>query len=152
MIYVERLILIFVSFFSTAQTTGALVWSGEELLPNGTMTKILRGNKLDIQIFFSDRTVGEYSLSLTGFAELFWDVFAINGYPPVELPSSGTYGLQQQKPSITPVTTVKDRSLGQLLEDLDSLIGLDSVKHEVHSLVNLIKVRELRRSGGIAIA
>jgi stage V sporulation protein K len=39
--------------------------------------------------------------------------------------------------------------LEHLLADLGHLIGLTSVKREVNSLVNLIKVRELRRKGGL---
>ena len=36
--------------------------------------------------------------------------------------------------------------------ELDSLIGLESVKREVHSLVNLIKVRRLREQAGLPSA
>jgi len=41
------------------------------------------------------------------------------------------------------------KNLEQLLAELDALIGLASVKKEVHSLVNLIRLRELRRQGGL---
>src|SRR5207248_9404121 len=41
------------------------------------------------------------------------------------------------------------KSLDQLLAELDGLIGLASIKKEVHSLVNLIRLRELRRKGGL---
>jgi stage V sporulation protein K len=138
-----------VSFVSTPQYTAAVVWNGIELSSSATILKILRANNLFVQIFFNDRTVGEYSLPLTGFAELFDDVFAVNSCPMVELPPSVTDRLQAQKSSIAPVKNDADRSLDQLLIDLDSLIGLDSVKNEVHSLVNLIRVRELRKSGGL---
>ena len=40
-------------------------------------------------------------------------------------------------------------TLDQLLTELDGLIGLDSVKREVRSLVNLMRVRELRRQSGL---
>ena len=36
-----------------------------------------------------------------------------------------------------------------LMAELDSLIGLESVKREVRSLVNLIKVRKLREAAGL---
>jgi hypothetical protein len=42
------------------------------------------------------------------------------------------------------------RSLEELLGELDALIGLASVKSEVRSLVNLMRVRELRRHRGMA--
>jgi SpoVK/Ycf46/Vps4 family AAA+-type ATPase len=45
--------------------------------------------------------------------------------------------------------TATDRSLDDLLAELDGLIGLDSVKGEVHSLVNLMRMRELRRQRGL---
>ena len=37
-----------------------------------------------------------------------------------------------------------EKTTEELLAELDSLIGLDGVKREVHSLINLIKVRKLR--------
>lgn len=42
-----------------------------------------------------------------------------------------------------------EKTLDQLLRELEDLIGLDSVKMEVRSLVNLMKVRELRRQSGL---
>ena len=39
-----------------------------------------------------------------------------------------------------------DVLLESLLEELNSLIGLDNVKNEINSLINLIKVRKLRES------
>jgi hypothetical protein len=42
-----------------------------------------------------------------------------------------------------------ERTLDQLLMELDGLIGLDPVKREVRSLVNLMKVRALRRNRGL---
>jgi stage V sporulation protein K len=41
------------------------------------------------------------------------------------------------------------KTLNQLLAELDGLIGLEAVKREVHSLINLIRVRELRRKSGL---
>jgi hypothetical protein len=42
-----------------------------------------------------------------------------------------------------------ERKLDQLLEELERLIGLGSVKTEVRSLVNLMRIRELRRQRGL---
>jgi AAA+ superfamily predicted ATPase len=44
-----------------------------------------------------------------------------------------------------------EKTLEYLLEELECLIGLDSVKIEVRSLVNLMRVRELRRQNGLAL-
>jgi Holliday junction resolvasome RuvABC ATP-dependent DNA helicase subunit len=41
------------------------------------------------------------------------------------------------------------KTLDMSLAELDGLIGLDSVKREVRSLVNLMRLRELRRQGGL---
>jgi hypothetical protein len=48
-------------------------------------------------------------------------------------------------------TEVKEKTLNELLAELDFLIGLESVKREVRSLVNLMRVRELRRQGGLPL-
>ncbi|MCC8180917.1 MAG: AAA family ATPase [Planctomycetes bacterium] len=42
------------------------------------------------------------------------------------------------------------KELSQLLEELDTLIGLENVKKEVHSLVDLVKFRKLREEMGLA--
>lgn len=42
--------------------------------------------------------------------------------------------------------------LEDLLAELDSLVGLDQVKKDVRSLINLIKVRKLRQEQGLAVA
>jgi ATPase family associated with various cellular activities (AAA)/AAA lid domain len=45
-----------------------------------------------------------------------------------------------------------EKGLEDLLVELDALIGLSSVKSEVRSLVNLMRVRELRRSRGMGVS
>ena len=45
--------------------------------------------------------------------------------------------------------STQQRALTELLSDLHSLVGLDAVKAEVSSIVNLIKVRRLREKNGI---
>ncbi|MCQ2506930.1 MAG: AAA family ATPase [Lachnospiraceae bacterium] len=44
---------------------------------------------------------------------------------------------------------IQESHLDELLKELDSLIGLAEVKEEIHSLINLIKVRQLRKSYGL---
>ena len=44
-----------------------------------------------------------------------------------------------------------EQTVEELLADLDSLIGLDGVKREVHSLINLIKVRKLRQQHDLKV-
>ena len=43
----------------------------------------------------------------------------------------------------------KEARLDELLADLNSLTGLTSVKHQVNSLVNLIKVQKMREANGL---
>ena len=45
----------------------------------------------------------------------------------------------------------KEPTLEELLAELDSLIGLDGVKREVRSLINLIKVRGMRKEHGLKV-
>ena len=45
----------------------------------------------------------------------------------------------------------KEETLEELMEQLDSLIGLDTVKHEVRSLINLIKVRAMRKEHDLKV-
>src|SRR5205814_10562055 len=56
---------------------------------------------------------------------------------------------QQSNAGNTDAAPRAEKDLGALLTELDGLIGLDSVKHEVHSLVNLMRLRELRRQRGL---
>jgi hypothetical protein len=46
---------------------------------------------------------------------------------------------------------VNQRRLDELLDELSTLIGLASVKHEVASLTNLIKVQALRKAQGLPV-
>jgi Cdc6-like AAA superfamily ATPase len=46
----------------------------------------------------------------------------------------------------------EEKTLDQKLAELDALIGLASVKREVRSLVNLMRVRELRRQSGLPLS
>ncbi len=51
-----------------------------------------------------------------------------------------------------PDNSLKSASdLDRLLNELDSLIGLEAVKEEVRSLINLIKVRALRKKHGLPL-
>lgn len=45
----------------------------------------------------------------------------------------------------------REKTLDELMAELDSLIGLDGVKREVRSLINLIKVRKLRKQHDLKV-
>ncbi|MCL2820342.1 MAG: AAA family ATPase [Oscillospiraceae bacterium] len=50
----------------------------------------------------------------------------------------------KQKKSSKEENQVKEKTLDELLEDLDSLVGLDNIKQNVKSLINYVKIRDLR--------
>ncbi|MBQ9593207.1 MAG: AAA family ATPase [Lachnospiraceae bacterium] len=50
---------------------------------------------------------------------------------------------EEQKPA------EPEKTLDELLEELDSLVGLDTVKEDIHSLLNFIKVAKLREERGM---
>ncbi len=43
------------------------------------------------------------------------------------------------------------RPLSELLAELDALIGMDGVKHEVHLVTNLLRVQQIRRQRGLPV-
>ena len=45
----------------------------------------------------------------------------------------------------------EEETLEELLAELDSLIGLGPVKKEVHTLINLIRVRQMRKDHGLKV-
>jgi len=55
---------------------------------------------------------------------------------------------EAKRPSSTPVT-VNEAIEGDPYEELNSLIGLESVKEEVNSLVNLVKIQKKREAQGM---
>ena len=67
----------------------------------------------------------------------------------VDVPGSGKGSTKasaaKEEPAAQPQKKEEpEQTTEELLAELDSLIGLDGVKREVHSLINLIKVRKLR--------
>jgi hypothetical protein len=127
----------------------AIIWNGTEIEPDSNILRVMRGKTLQAQISFKDGTGLVFDVPLAGFAELFDDIFQVNTCPMVALP------LLAADVSVTPKTMEsvipekQAQPLEHLLADLGHLIGLTSLKREVNSLVNLIKVRELRRKGGL---
>lgn len=58
------------------------------------------------------------------------------------------YGLLAPKGSIKE-TEVKKKTVDEALEELNSLTGLDAVKQDVNSLVNLMQVQKIREERGM---
>jgi len=136
--------------FSDDHTAGAVVWNGVDVVPTATILKIMAAKRLQIRLCFNNGLTKEYDLPLAGFAELFDEVFQVNTCPRVTL--LAPLANDAERSNVAGAGGPKGRAqspLEKLLADLNSLTGLESVKKEVNSLVNLIKVRELRRKGGL---
>jgi ATPase family associated with various cellular activities (AAA)/AAA lid domain len=135
--------------FGGEHEVATMIWSGTEIEPHSNILRVMRGETLQAQIYFKGGTGLVFDIPLAGFAELFDNMFQVNTCPMV------TQSLLAADVSVTPkpvesaIPENQAQSLDHLLADLGNLIGLTSVKREVNSLVNLIKVRELRRKGGL---
>ena len=125
------------------------VSDGVNLAPSSPMSKIIEGYNLHTAIYFNDGKGEQYDVSLKGFAEIFSAAFGVNTHPRLTpqvwlANHSGLPSNEEGSPKPR-----AEASLDQLLADLNSLIELASVKKEVNSLVNLIRIRELRWKGGL---
>ena len=59
---------------------------------------------------------------------------------------------EPEKPSETVTEAPGTSTLNELLEELDSLVGLDKVKKDVHSLMNFLRVAKVREKRGMKVA
>lgn len=76
------------------------------------------------------------------------------GRPLKEYLSEGSPPQTEQKPpakKAPEVPAVPVPSLEELLAKLDKLVGLSSVKSEIHTLVNVARVREMRKREGLKV-
>ena len=70
-----------------------------------------------------------------------------------ELPKAQKKETNSQKKTTETAEKVEEpeETLEEVMNQLDSLIGLTEVKKEVHTLANLIRVREMRREHGLKV-
>ena len=66
-------------------------------------------------------------------------------------PSGGAAKAAEESGQPEKRTAEKEETLDELMAQLDSLIGLETVKHEVRSLINLIKVRAMRKEHDLKV-
>ena len=71
------------------------------------------------------------------------------GDSPVSAPAAQGEGAREGQTDQTP--DEPEQSLEELLAELDSLCGLDKVKEDVKSLINLVKVRKLRQQAQLPV-
>lgn len=74
--------------------------------------------------------------------------------PPVAAaaPQGAGVPAAQTAPEAAGETEDEKPDLDQLLAELDSLVGLEAVKKDIKSMMNLIKVRKLRQEAGLPVA
>ena len=69
------------------------------------------------------------------------------GSPPKTQSATG----EPVKPAEMPASAEPEPTVDELLEKLDELVGLQTIKDSVRSLINLVKVRKLREVEGLQI-
>ena len=57
----------------------------------------------------------------------------------------------EESPMVTTPDKVQNETMESLLAELDGLVGLESVKQDVHSLMNFIKVTKIREKRGMKV-
>jgi hypothetical protein len=67
---------------------------------------------------------------------------------PSATPTANPGGAQEAEPAAPDEPA---RPLAELLAELDALIGMDGVKHEVHLVTNLLRVQQIRHQRGLPV-
>lgn len=59
--------------------------------------------------------------------------------------------LQDEKQKAEPVKELNEESVEEILSELNGLIGLDQVKEDMNTIVNLLRIQKIRRERGMKI-
>lgn len=93
---------------------------------------------------------GSYLNSLSDFADLLGTIEkADNAAKELLLETGGA--LKETAPKTKAEKAPGKPDLNMLLKQLDALVGLEKIKANVKSLINLVKVRKLREENGLAV-
>ncbi|MCQ2406279.1 MAG: AAA family ATPase [Oscillospiraceae bacterium] len=65
--------------------------------------------------------------------------------------SAGTAGEKKEEGTSTPAEEVEKPDFDELMAKLDALVGLEDIKKDVKSLVNLVRIRQLRKDAGLPV-
>jgi SpoVK/Ycf46/Vps4 family AAA+-type ATPase len=99
---------------------------------------------------FNLKPSGSYLNSLSNFADLLGTIEkADNAAKELLLETGGA--LKETAPKTKAEKTPGKPDLNSLLKQLDALVGLEKIKANVKSLINLVKVRKLREENGLAV-
>ena len=109
--------------------------------------------KKDDDIYkFNFQSPGSYLDSLTDFATLLGSIEeADKAAKELIEETEKTDSTAPSAPKTQAEKSPEKPDLNELLAELDSLIGLDKVKSNVKSLINLMKVRKLRQENGLVV-
>lgn len=77
--------------------------------------------------------------------------FIINASASGETGTSSMLSFETPVPQAPDVEEKSGETLSSLLEELDGLVGLDNVKQDVHSLINFIRVSQVRKERGMKV-
>ncbi len=99
---------------------------------------------------FNLKPSGSYLDSLSGFADLLGTIEKADNAAKELLKETG--GTPKETAPKTTAEKAPDKpDLNALMEQLDALVGLEKIKANVKSLINLVKVRKLREENGLAV-
>jgi SpoVK/Ycf46/Vps4 family AAA+-type ATPase len=99
---------------------------------------------------FNLKPSGSYLNSLSDFADLLGTIEKADHAAKELLKETGG-ALNDTTPKIKAEKAPDKPDLNTLLKQLDALVGLDKIKANVKSLINLVKVRKLREENGLAV-
>ncbi|SHI19719.1 ATPase family associated with various cellular activities (AAA) [Sporobacter termitidis DSM 10068] len=99
---------------------------------------------------FKLKPSGAYLDSLAGFADLLGTIENADKAADELLRETGG-ALRDSAPKTNAEKAPDKPDLTALLQQLDSLVGLDKIKANVKSLINLVKVRKLREENGLTV-
>lgn len=107
-------------------------------------------NKNDDLHDFVLKPGGAYLDSLSGFADLLGSLEKAEKAAG-ELLQETAKPIPKEEAAPTPATAPEKPDLETLLAQLESLVGLQKIKENVKSLINLVKVRKLREASDLAV-
>ena len=99
---------------------------------------------------FKIKPSGSYIDNLAGFADLLGTIEKAEKAADELLTETGG-ALRDSAPKTKAEIAPEKPDLNTLLQQLDSLVGLEKIKASVKSLINLVKVRKLREENGLTV-
>jgi SpoVK/Ycf46/Vps4 family AAA+-type ATPase len=99
---------------------------------------------------FNIKPSGSYLDSLSGFADLLGTIEKADNAAK-ELLKETSGAPKETAPKTKGAEAPVKLDLDALVKQLDALVGLDKIKANVKSLINLVKVRKLRQENGLAV-